>query len=116
MRGKAGEIVAQVTNIVGHVDPGAVPTETSDVEATLRTVFNTVYSIAAVVAVAFIIFGGYRMIMSQGEPQKIEEGQKTFTYAILGLIIVIVTALIINFIAMKLGADWIIGPLNIPTL
>lgn len=40
-------------------------------------------------AVLFIIIGGFQMVTSSGEPKKLETAKKTLTYAIIGLLVVI---------------------------
>jgi hypothetical protein len=50
------------------------------------------------IAVAMIIVGAYIFITSAGNPDKIEQGKKTLTAAIVGLIIVSIVWLIIKFI------------------
>jgi hypothetical protein len=53
---------------------------------------------SAVVCVAMIIVGGYTMITSSGNPDKIEQGQKTLTGAVIGLIICFIAWLIVIFV------------------
>ena len=63
-----------------------------------QTILNFVYSIAGLVAVAFIIRGAFFHIQSQGSPDKVKQGNQTLVYAIVGLAVVILAAVITNFI------------------
>lgn len=65
-----------------------------------QTILNFVYSIAGIVAVAFIIRGAFFHIQSQGSPDKVKQGNQTLVYAIVGLAVVILAAVITNFIFM----------------
>jgi TRAP-type C4-dicarboxylate transport system permease small subunit len=53
--------------------------------------------LAAVAAFAFIVIGGFKYIMSKGEPKMVEEGKKTLVYAGAGLFIIGVGWIILEF-------------------
>ena len=57
------------------------------------------FTIAAYVAIFFIIKGGFLYIVSAGSSQGMEEGKKTITTAVIGLVIVLLAVAIINTIA-----------------
>ena len=62
---------------------------------------NVAYDISLVVglvATGFIIFGGYLFITSEGDPNKAAKAKKTITGAVIGLIIAVLAAVIINTI------------------
>ena len=59
--------------------------------------------IAAVLAVGFVIYGGFRYITSQGEPENIKAGQRTIIAALIGLVIAVVGATVTSFLARSLG-------------
>jgi hypothetical protein len=48
------------------------------------------FPIAGVIALIFIIQGGYMWIISGGDPSKVKQAQGTLTWAILGLVIVMI--------------------------
>lgn len=52
---------------------------------------GTILSVAALIAVAFIIIGGFRYITAGGDEEGAESGKKTLTNAIIGLVIVILS-------------------------
>jgi len=66
-------------------------------------VFEDILRIAGIVAVAFIIFGGYRYISSQGEPDNTKAALATIINAVIGLAITIIGAAVVSFIGAKLG-------------
>lgn len=61
-------------------------------------IVNGAINLSIVVAVAMIVVGGYTLIMSGGDPDKAEQGQKTLTNSIIGLAIVFVVKLIFLFV------------------
>lgn len=62
---------------------------------------------ASAAAVFFIIFSGIKFITSGGDPKKIESARHTIMYAILGLLIILLSFLIINLIGFVTGANCI---------
>lgn len=62
---------------------------------------------AGIVTLFFIILSGIKLVTSGGDPKAVEAARKTLTYAIVGLVIVLVSFLIINIIAFITGATCI---------
>lgn len=52
------------------------------------------------VAIIFVVWGGYKYIMSNGEPGNVATAKKTITNALIGLVIAILSAVIVNTIIM----------------
>lgn len=104
------------SGIVGNLDPGSwgVPTGSGDLINVIKTAITTAYSFAGVAAIAFMIYGGYKVIISRGDPQKLKEGQDALVNAVVGLVIIVTTGVLFNFIAIKLGVGNIITVLSIP--
>lgn len=46
----------------------------------------------------FVIFGGLKWMLSQGDKKQVESAQKTITFAVIGLVLVLVSFFIINLI------------------
>jgi len=97
-------------------DPGTIdlpnPIAQSDIFDVLIVALEWAIIIAGVVAVVFIIIGGYQY-MAGGE-KGVETGRKTLSSAIVGLIIVLLAFVIINTIQnrifdVQVGGQDIIG-------
>jgi hypothetical protein len=58
--------------------------------------------VAAIVAIAYIIYGGFQYLMSQGEPSATKKAKDTILNAIIGLAIAILATAIVNFIGTRL--------------
>lgn len=63
--------------------------------------------LSGVVALFYIIYAGFQYINSGGDAKTVEGAQKTLTYAIIGLVIVLLSFFIVNFIAGLTGTDCI---------
>ena len=64
-----------------------------------------IFVFAIVVAVIFIIVSGYTLITSMGDSEKIQKGQKGLTASIIGLVIVFIARIIIDFILSIIGGN-----------
>lgn len=67
-------------------------------EDNLQSIFNTVLALAGVVAVAYIVFSGIKFAMSQGDSAKVKEARDGILYSVIGLMIVMISFVIINFV------------------
>lgn len=58
--------------------------------------------IAGLVAVAFVIYGGFRYTTSQGEPENLKQAQGTIINALVGLVIAMLATGIVSFLGNSL--------------
>ncbi len=65
-------------------------------------VFEILLRLGGIVAVGFVIYGGFRFITSQGEPENAASARQTVLNAIIGLVITIISASVVSFIASRL--------------
>ena len=84
-----------------------VPT-ISCVPALIGILIKTAYLFAGIVAVFFIIYAGFKYITSGGDPKQASGAQQTLTYALIGLIVIILSFLIIQFISTITSVDCIL--------
>lgn len=89
---------AQVTN--PHVPN---PVRGSSFGEILGDVINALLLFAGAVAVLFLIIGGFRYVISQGNEQQVEAAKKTILYAVLGLIIIFIAFVLTRLIQQYLG-------------
>jgi heme O synthase-like polyprenyltransferase len=66
--------------------------------------------LASLVAMFFIIFGGFKFLTSGGDPKQVEGARKTLTYAIIGLILIFLAFAIIKLVGTITGANCISLP------
>lgn len=84
----------------------------SDVDKTIpiveldQTTFNNgltmVFAVAGIVAVIFIVMGGYKYAISQGNPNDLENAKNRIVYALVGLGFVIFSFVIVQFVIANL--------------
>ena len=70
---------------------------------TIASIFTWAYTVAGLIAVIFIIKGGIDYIIGHGDPGKIRIAQQTIIYAVVGLVIVLLAALITTFVISSTG-------------
>lgn len=114
---KLTKVFAKASVIAGGLltFPGAVmaqaswlPTEGPDADSLdelIRIGLNTAIIIAAVVAVFFLIYNGFRYMSAAGDTQKTEDAQKGIANALIGLVVCIAAALVVNFVLSRLGME-----------
>lgn len=66
---------------------------------------NALFVFAGVVAVFFIALSGIQFLTSAGDPIKVGKARQSFTFALIGLIIVILSYFIIQLVARVTGTD-----------
>lgn len=74
-------------------------TSLSDLWLIIAAVIEILLRVAALAAVAFVIYGGITFITSEGDPEKTKEARNTMINALVGLAIAVMAAAIIAFIA-----------------
>ncbi len=71
----------------------------------LTRVIDIMIGFGVVAALFGLIFAGYKYITSQGNPEAAGSAKNTALYAILGLIVILIAVLFINFLLDSLGAS-----------
>jgi hypothetical protein len=75
----------------------------------LEVVFENIVTIAlglgGVLLFLMLIMGGFKFITAGGDPKAIEGAKKTLTYAIMGIVLVALSFLILQFISTFTGVD-----------
>mgnify|MGYP000859667306 CR=1 FL=1 len=64
----------------------------------ILTVINFALFFLGIIAVAFIIFAGYLYLTSRGEDGQVEKAKKTILYAVIGIVIVLLSFAIVRTI------------------
>lgn len=78
---------------------GDIPTDTTSF---INKLFGAILSISGVIAVLIIMLSGYKIMISQGEPQKVEGAKETITAAIIGLLFIIFSLIILQTIGVDI--------------
>ncbi len=85
------------------VDIGTVCTpkiqSINDVWLIVAAVVEILLRVAALAAIALIVWGGIQFVMSQGEPDKAAKARSTVINAIVGLVIAVTATVLVSFVA-----------------
>ena len=71
---------------------------TYDVVDTLENIVNWFFTIAMIVAVMYLIFGGLAYITAEGAPDKLEKARKQVLFALFGTAIVLLANALKEFV------------------
>lgn len=89
------------------VDPGCPPglkcdSSTRSLPELIQFVINIILSVTALIALLFLIIGGFWYITSAGNEETAEKGKNTVINAIIGLVIIalsyVIVRVVINFV------------------
>ena len=69
----------------------------------------TILVVAGMVAVFFIIWGGFRYMTAQGDPKAIDSARGTITQAIVGLVIILIVGVLVGLIGAVLRVNILTG-------
>ncbi len=81
------------------------PAKISDLEVVFDNVIKGALALAGVILFVLLLTGGMKYITSGGDPKATEGAQKTITYAIGGLIVILLSYLILVLITEITGVD-----------
>jgi hypothetical protein len=93
-----------------HTGTGPESYDMWDVLSFIGNIINIALIFASVLAVIYIIIGGYKYVMSVGKPEAIQQAKDTIYWAIAGLIICLAAYIIIQFVWIH-----VTGQSQIPT-
>lgn len=65
----------------------------------VQTLLNLIFSVAGLIALIYFIYGSYLVLTSQADPEKLGEGRRVISGAIIGLIFSLLSVFIINLLA-----------------
>lgn len=91
--------------IVSAVDTGIVMVKWNNIYDFLQFIVKTMLSIAAIIAVIFLIIGGVRYVVSAGNTDSVEGAKNTILYAVIGLIVIMLAWFIVTAVANIFGSD-----------
>jgi len=73
-------------------------TETPDLAAKVNKIVNYSMGIGGIIAFLLIVFGGFQIILSAGNPDRVKAGKEMITSAIAGLLLIIFSVFILRVI------------------
>lgn len=94
----AATVIVNTAKIVLGIQGNDWKQDSFTTSAAVMEAFNYAYTIAGLVAVVFIIKGGVEYVISRGDPSKIQKATREIIYAVIGLVIVLLAAVITTFV------------------
>jgi hypothetical protein len=73
-------------------------TEFGGPDGIIVRVIQVLLGFAGLIALVYIILGGFQMVTSQGNDETIKKGKKTLTNAIIGLVIILLSYIIVTIV------------------
>jgi type IV secretory pathway VirB2 component (pilin) len=77
-----------------------------DIRSAVLTTLNFVLGFLALLAVVFIIVGGFRIVTAGGNEENVTKGRKIIIYALIGLVVVFFANVIVGFITSELAGEF----------
>ena len=68
----------------------------------ITLISNTVLLLVGVVAVLFLIIGGFQYIASGGNPEQVNKAKNTIFYAIIGIVVALLAYVVVQFVVGQL--------------
>ena len=91
--------------------PGGL--QTRNLSQYIQSIINAVLLLAGVVAVIYLIIGGYKYITASGNAESVAEAKTTIFNAIIGLVIIFAAYVIVDFVYQVITHGSIWGAINI---
>lgn len=73
-----------------------------DITTLVTNIINTLLFLSGIIAVVFIIIGGVRYTIAQGDSGQIASAKNTIMYAVIGLVVAMAAFAIVNFVISRL--------------
>ncbi len=82
--------------------PNAVSQDT--LGGTITTLINYILGILGLIAVAFVIYAGVILVTAGGDDGAIDKAKKIITYALVGIVIIMLSYTIVTFVTNALAS------------
>lgn len=94
---------SNVTGLGGPGTPCNASTNNSaaELEDLIKTIINVMSAVVGAISVIMIMIGGFRYITSGGDSNNVSGAKNTILYAIVGLIIVALAQVIVQFVLQR---------------
>jgi type IV secretory pathway VirB2 component (pilin) len=80
------------------------PTGFEDLQSLILNAVNIAMSLSVVIAIAALIIAGFQYILAIGNEEKVEKATKSLIFALVGLVIVFMAPLAVEYITSFLTA------------
>lgn len=95
---------AQIRKGVDDATPDEEQRNLFDTGGLFQTVVNILLFLIGAVAVVMLIYGGFRYVTSAGDSSAVTSAKNTILYAIIGIVVALLSYAILDFVLTQLGA------------
>ena len=82
-----------------------MPADLIGADGVFTKITNTILYAVGIISVIMLILGGIRYVVSGGDSKKVTDAKNTIMYAIIGLIVAILSYAIVNFVISAVGGN-----------
>lgn len=87
--------------LIAIIAPSEVNVPKADPSTALPKILTIVFATAGAVSLLIITIAGFRLVMSQGNPEGLSKARTAIIYALLGLLICISGTIIVRFVMVR---------------
>lgn len=88
--------------------------DSNSVQNVIGTIINWIFVGVTIIALLYLIWGGFKWIISAGDKAKVEDAQRHIVNALIGLVLVFLSYIILNIVLAFFGTS--ISNIKFPTL
>lgn len=81
-----------------------------DLVFTADNIFGYIIGLFYFIAMLFAIYGGFTILTSGGDEEKVKKGKNLIIYVVIGLALVFLASQIVTWIIKVMGSEEIVGP------
>jgi hypothetical protein len=81
-----------------NVGPPPTGVPTSNLVVLINQISSVILLLVGVVAVLFLIIGGFRYITASGVPEQVQAAKGTIMYAVIGVVITLLAYAVVQFV------------------
>lgn len=96
-------VYAQDWTATGCVQQGAATIQC--LQPLFRNVVTAILSLVGVALFVMFVVGGFKFLVSGGDQKQLQSAQQTLTYAVIGLVVIVLAFLILRTISTFTGVD-----------
>jgi hypothetical protein len=99
LAGNPGKAVATSPDVISLSVLPHTPVDGSFVQ----TILGIAFGVIGALSLLFVVIGGFRYVISAGNPKAVQQAKNTITYALIGLLVAILAQVIVTFVIGRLG-------------
>lgn len=100
--GTSSDRIKDGVNVAAGKDDASKP---RDLGSIVKSIINILSVVIGAIAVIMLMFGGFRYVTSAGNDTAVQSAKNTILYAIIGLVIVALAQVMVQFVLGSVGAS-----------